>query len=253
MQSWEAGPVPPRVGRAAAAHGLGALVTTAEAKQPTARFLWVGYGVGLLLLLVFNALVGRFGGGSMALLVGFEVVVFGGVYLLGRWARSGVTLYLFERGAVVDRPRRSQTRAVAWTEMAAYEYYQRLPGDSNGRWVLTLKVAGKAVFTCAGDDAVRLADVVSAIELVRARALLAAGRPVDYGVMRITREALVFERLTVPWANVTGMRAGRWMVRVLGDTDHSVLLPRQAFPHLRTVLALGEQLAAEARSAGRPA
>lgn len=253
MQTWQGDPLPPEVGRAAWSHGLGGPVTTAEADRRTITRRSVLNLVGVLVLLPVAGLIAGPGGDIKVSLVLAGVLISGGLFVVERRGRTGVTLYLFERGAVLHRPRRGQVLLVLeLPAMVPYLRYQRMQ-NTGARWVLTVDVAGRGVFTCTGAEAVRLADVLSALELARVRAVLAAGGTVDYGFLWVTREGLVFDGFVVPWAGVPRLRvAGWWKVRVDGRALVPVRTPRAQLPHQRTLLALAEQFAAGARTAGRP-
>jgi hypothetical protein len=253
MESWSSGSVPPPVGKAAAAHGLGGPVTRATTNRltPTRSYLLFG-----------TALLGSFLASVIIYLLRLPTGLLGPVVLVAvlgcaGWAGwllvSRQTLHLFERGAVIENRGRADLDVHPWTAMLPYERYQTRTPDRRARHhlVLTIKVAGRVVFSCADDTAGRLADVISAVELARARALLAAGRPVDYGVLTLTPQALRVGELTVSWAEVTGMRAERTTIRVERSCGAVLPLFRDRTPHQRTVMALGAQLSAGARRAGQ--
>jgi hypothetical protein len=249
MEAWRTGPVPPAVGKAATARDLGGPVTRATATRLTRTRFRLGLAAFLATFVAFGqvvALVHPPKALATALLV---VVVLGFLIAGARLAGARQTLHLFERGAVIEHREGVDLQVVGWTEMLPYERYQQwVPGRGPHHLVLTIRVAGKVVFSCADDTAGRLADVISAMELNRVRPLLAAGRPVEYGAMQITGEALRFPRLCIPWVEVTGARSERRTIRLLGAPG-AVPLFRDRTPHQRTLLALSEQLSAQARYA----
>jgi hypothetical protein len=229
MQPWQGAPFPPPVGGAAAAFGLGGLVTSAEADNRTIYRRMALQAAGLTVLLGSLGILNRLDALGPVQLFLVMALVFGGVFLVERaTGRPGTTLYLFERGVVLDQ--RGQVQPLAWPQLAPYLQHQRM-NNVGSRWVLTVKVADRAVFRCTGDEASRLAEVMSVIELARLRSVLAAGGTVDYGVLRVTREGLVFPRRTLPWAHV------RWF-------------PRGRLPHQRALVVLAEQLTATRPTAG---
>jgi hypothetical protein len=157
--------VPPRIGEAASAHRLGAAVSAAEGDRRTLTRTWAPRAVGVLVVLSAIVLDEWSGGSSPFAIWLAGALVSGSVFLIDRFGgRTGVTLYLFERGAVLDRPRRTEARVVALQDLGPTLRRQRRM-HSGGRWVLTIRVAERAVFTCTGDEAVRLSDVIAAAVL----------------------------------------------------------------------------------------
>jgi hypothetical protein len=157
--------VPARVGEAASAHCLGAAVSAAEGDRRTLTRRWALRAVGVLVVLSAIVLDEWSGGSSPFAIWLAGALVFGSVLLVDRFGgRTGVTLHLFERGAVLDRPRRAEVRVVALQDLAPTLRRQRT-AHSGGRWVLTIRVADRAVFTCTGDEAVRFSDVIAAAVL----------------------------------------------------------------------------------------
>jgi hypothetical protein len=157
--------VPPRVGEAAAAHRLGAAVSAAEGDRRTITRRWALRAVGVLVVLSLIVLGKWSGGGAPFPVWPVAALVFGSVFLVDRFGgRTGVTLHLFERGAVLDRSVRAGVRVVALQDLAPTLRRQGT-AHSGGRWVLTVRVAERAVFTCTGDEAVRLSDVIAAAVL----------------------------------------------------------------------------------------
>src|SRR3954451_13365364 len=246
MQPWQDAPFPLRVGEAASAYRLGGLVTAAEADNRTITRRAVLHFVGLLVFLPLLAgILVRLGGTSWLPVLAALATVAVAVHLADQFGpRPGVTLYLFERGAVLDRLRRGQVQPLGWPQMAPYLRHQRVR-HLGGRWVLTIDSGGRPLFTCTGAEAVRVTDVMSAIELGRVRSVLATGATVDYGVMRVGRQGLHFPGLTVPWAQVPRLRVG-WSrtLRVRAGALVPVRLPRAQLPHQRALGMLAEQLAA---------
>jgi hypothetical protein len=157
--------VPPRVGGAASQHCLGAAVSVAEGDRRTFTRRWALRAVGVLVVLSAIVLDDRSGGSSPFAIWLAGALVFGSVFLIDRFGgRTGVTLYLFERGAVLDRPRRAEVWVVALQDLGPTLRRQRT-AHSGGRWVLTIRIAERAVFTCTGNEAVRLSDAVAAAVL----------------------------------------------------------------------------------------
>ncbi len=249
MQGSTTGVTPPRVGEAARTHDLGGPVTSAEANRLGRARALVGFGVWVAVI----AGLGRVAhavdvpGWVLAVLVFLSLLV--GLAVAGRWMKAGGTLYLHERGAVVDRPGRP-VEVLGWTDLLPCEHHQRRP-VVGGRRALTFRVGPRVVFTCTEEVADRLADVVAAMEQARARAVLAAGGTLDYGIVQVTREALVLRRCTLPWAAVTGMRAEPSVLRVFAGSGGPVPLPRAGVAHQRTLLRLGPELADGARRTRR--
>lgn len=249
MQESTIGVAPPRVVEAARAHDLGGPVTVAQANRLGRVRALAGFGVWLVVVVLISQLARVVDGPGwvFAVLVFLSVLV--GLSIAGRWMGAGGTLYLHERGAVVDRPGRP-VEVLAWTDLLPCEYHQRRP-VVGGRPALSFRVGPRVVFTCTEEVADRLADVVAAMEQGRARAVLAAGGTLDYGIVQVTREALVLGRSTLPWAAVTGMQAEPSVLWVLAGRGAPVPLPRAGVAHQRTLMRLGPELADSARRAGR--
>ncbi|MCO1655801.1 hypothetical protein [Pseudonocardia humida] len=253
---WRDEVVPPQVVDAAAAHGLGALLTSARGSGLTPVVRMIG-GVVALLVLPWLVLTGL-----MALQVAHPVVVvaFVGVLLTGAAGAGALraanpVLYLFEGGAVVSADRRRAIQVVPWAELVPIENERRgVPfGGASGPSITVLDVHGPRgrVFRCEGREAVRLADVIASVELPRARAALRLGSPVRYGSLTLTPDALVVGPLPTPWADVTRLHAVDHHVVVGGVFDvgpvELLRVPRREVPHQRTLIALGEQLGVAAR------
>jgi hypothetical protein len=168
-----------------------------------------------------------------------------GLYQGGRWLTSGGTLHLFERGAVLDHPRRP-VEALAWPDLLPCEHPKRLAVGGEHR-ALTIRVGPRAAFTCTQEVADQLADVISAMEMPRARSALAAGHTLDYGTVQVTRGALVLERLVLPWAAIIGIRADGPTLWIFTGAGAPVQLRRGGVAHQRTLMLLGPQLAGAAR------
>jgi hypothetical protein len=243
------GTTPPRVIQAARAHDLGGPVTSAQANRLSMPRVLGGFGVWVVLMVGMGQLAAavRGPGWIFAVLIFLSVLV--ACYVAGRWMEAGGTLYLHERGAVVDHPRRP-VEVLAWTDLLPCEHHRRLP-VVGGHRALTIRVGPRAAFTCAEEVADRIADVIAAMEQPRASAVLAAGGTLDYGVVQVSREALVLPRFTLPWAAVTGMRAEQSVLLVFAGTGAPVSLRRDGVAHQRTLLRLGPRLADDARRIGR--
>jgi hypothetical protein len=255
---WRDDRVPPRVVDAAAEHGMGALLTMVRTKAltPTERVL--GGGMAFLGAPFLVAVLGTLGQVSRDVIY---IVVLGVLVLAGLGAVLvavfGSRLYLFQGGAVVLKERRSTLEVVPWAGLAPVEGEQRpIRPDANTPFpVLEIRGPRGVVFSCSHGEAVRLADVISSVELPRAWAALRAGTPVGYGPFTFTPEALVVGQLEVPWADVTRFRTTGLEIVVRGagvhGADNLTRVFRAQVPHQRTVIALGEQLGAEARQVDR--
>jgi hypothetical protein len=249
MQGSTVGVAAPRVAEAARTHDLGGPVTSARANRLGRARVVVGFGVWAAVTWVVAQVARVIGlpGWTFAVLVLLWVLV--GLAAAGRWMQAGGTLYLHERGAVVDRPG-CPVEVLAWTDLLPCEHHRRRPVVGERR-ALTIRVGPRVVFTCIEEVADRLADVIAVVEHARARAVLAAGGTLDYGIVQVTRDALVLGRSTVPWAAVTGMRAEPAVLRVFAAGGGPVPLPRAGVAHQRTLLRLGPELADGARRARR--
>jgi hypothetical protein len=253
VESWRTESIPPPVAGAAAAHGLGGPVTRASTNRLTPTRSYLLFGTALMTSFLSSVAVYSLGLPTGLLGPIVLVAVLGCVARAGWLLVARQTLHLFERGAVIENRRPADLEVHPWTAMLPYERYQRRTPSRNSphHLVLTIKVAGRVVFSCADETAGRLADVISAVELSRARTLLAAGRPVDYGIVVVTPQVFRVGELSVPWTEVTGMQAGRDYLRLDRSAGLPVPLPRDRTPHQRTLIALGEQLSVGARRAGR--
>ncbi len=251
------GRLPARVGDAAAARDLGGLLTGARGTGMSVSTRAVGAAV-LFVLLPFAAahLVD-----DLDLSSGVAAVLVLGPPLVG--VVAGVVglvlapvLYLFERGAVVRRPGRSRVEVIDAADLVPYEWEE--PRLRRGGAYPLLVVRGPAgpVFTCAHGEAVRLADVLATAALPRARARLDADRAVEFGLVTLTPDALLFGELALSWAGITGFRPTWGEIHVVGPGRRRfapallAALPRQETPHQRTLIALGQELAARARLSG---
>lgn len=237
--------IPPQVAEAARAHGLGAPVTSEEARRRGPARCVAGPAMLLTCFVVIYGLT-TIGVRSPWIVLPVPLLsIITVLVVVECWIHSGGVLYLYERGAVIGG-RRCAARVVPWTGMQPCEHVR--PRRFGGALpALTIRVGPEAAFTCVGAAADRLADVIAALEQPRARALLAAAGTLDYGIAQITRDAIVLDRCTVPWAGVTGMWADQWTLQVFGRAGAPVLLLREGVAHQRTLLALGHELADRAR------
>lgn len=177
MEHWENDPVPPRVGSAATARQLGRLRKTVSAVQLGWPRILVGTvaWVGSLLSLGAVYIAITFGG-DLLLTVALALL-FVGLFVACRWLGPRTTLYLFERGAVVDHPRCATAEAFGWTDLTTSESYRVLPGSDPRRRALSVEAAGRTVFTGMGLARVRLADALAAMEPARTQAWIDQARP----------------------------------------------------------------------------
>jgi hypothetical protein len=245
MDGSSIGPTPRRVVEAAREHRLGGPVTTAAAHRLSPARILLGAGLWVVCWMAASLLlvVVRPPGWLAVPAVVLSVLL--GLYAAGRRLTCGGTLHLYERGAVIDHPRRPVV-ALAWAHLLPCEHRKRL-ALGGGHRALTVRIGPRAVFTCTQEIADRLADVIAAMELPRARSVLATGGTLDYGAVQVTPDALVVERHTLPWAAVTGMQVDGPHLWIFSWSGAPVPLLRAGVAHQRTLMLLGAHLADAAR------
>jgi hypothetical protein len=255
---WRDQPVPPRVRDAAAEHRLGALLTAVRTKALTPTERALGGGLAFIGAPFLVAVLANLGGvpaqTMMSMVYGVLLLACAAALLV---ALFGSRLYLFEGGAVVVKERRSALEVVPWAQLVPVEgEQQRIGPGGAGRFpVLELRGPRGRVFSCGHADAVRLADVISSVELPRAWAALQAGTPVRYGPLTLAPHALLVGEASIPWADVTRFRTTVLDLVVRGAGAHGAedlaRVLRHEVPHQRTVIALGERLGTAARQPAR--
>lgn len=257
-----AGSVPPgEVTAAAADAGLAGYVgTEASARAaPTVAFF------GVLLFLV-GVLVGATNRAGVGLGVGVGVVLAGvalGVVAVRMVDRPRHAVYCYE-GGIVSWSARHGVAAYPWSRLRVYEWVEH--GSTQSRSYRAIRVDLRTdqdvlLGRYGGDPergsesvarADRIAAMVTAPELDRATASLAAGDAVVYGPFRLTRDAVTVDGVTLPWSQVRAITPsdGHVSVYVHGRKAAAVRVRRRATPQPRALLALADARVAAAAPDG---
>ncbi|HWO66026.1 MAG TPA: DUF6585 family protein [Umezawaea sp.] len=257
MRGTSSEPAPDRVVTAAGAANLGTLLAHADAPRvrefaaialtvaltviPSGAAVWLSLELDLPAGVAAVLIVGLlFGAPLTALLV------------LNRRSRRQV-FYLFERGAVLNRPSKPAVKVLLWADLLPYERIRTFGvGQSatpRDEWSLVVRdSSGETVFIGFGAESIRLAEAMAEVELSRAKTVLAGGEHLRYGPFTVTVEELAVEDRTLPWTEVGQVKLNGYSVEVIGKGTSAEVVerqPRRRTPHQRTLVALAHELTGE--------
>lgn len=141
-------------------------------------------------------------------------------------------LHCFDAGAV--RAGRRSLDVRQWTAVAPYEW---IPHGTTERRS-ELREPGRRFVAVPADDAEQVSALVAEWETPRARTRLAAGAPVTYGRITVTRDALLVDDEPAPWSAVREpVRTDDTLSLFVSDRE-PVRIPRRDVPHERSLLQL---------------
>jgi len=203
-------------------------------------------------------------GASVSLLVGVAVlpvvpfVVTGAAAWQAFRRRPGPALHLFRGGGLLTRPGRRVPRVLGRSALELCEWgladrVRESPVPVGSRGMVVRDGRGRRQFGIVAPAAEELAATAAEVELPRARAQLATGRPVRYGPVVLAGAGLRVGERDLGWAVVGGLVLTARHLLVCGaEPGRPVLarVPRRRVPHQRVLLVLAGERVVAARQSG---
>jgi hypothetical protein len=172
--------------------------------------------------------------------------------------RPGPALHLFRNGGLVTGPERRVPRVLRRPALELCEWglaagVRESPVPIGSRGMAVRDGRGRRQFGIAGPAIEELAAIAAEVELPRAAAHLAAGRPARFGPVVLDAAGLRVGERELGWAVVGGLVLTARHLLVCGAEPGAPVLARVArrrVPHQRVLLVLAGERVAAARQSG---
>jgi hypothetical protein len=195
---------------------------------------------------------------GVALLPVVPFVIIGAATWQGFRDRPGPALHLFRNGALLTRAERRVPQVLRRSALEMCEWglaggVLESPVPVGSRGMAVRDGRGRRQFGIVAREIEELAATAAEVELPRARAQLATGRPVRYGPVVLAGAGLRVGERDLGWAVVGGLvLTGRHLL-VCGTGPGTPVLarvPRRRVPHQRVLLVLAGERVVAARQSG---